>query len=135
VGAGFVVVLDVLGKNPPQMILVEDDDMVEAFTADTPVQPLRVGTLPRAVRRGEYVLDAHVLHPPSKLVAIDLVVVAEQLLGCGVPGKGLRDLLRRPRCRRVFRQREVENVAAFKGQDEENAEDLESDRWDHQEVD
>ena len=29
----------------------------------------------------------------------------------------------------------VENVAAFKGQDEENAEDLESDRRDHQEVD
>lgn len=92
-----VVVFDILSENPPEMILAEDGDVVEAFTANTPIQPLRVGILPRTVRRREHLFYTHVLDALPKPVAIDLVAVAEQVLRRSVPRESLYHLLRCPR--------------------------------------
>ena len=43
----FVVVAGVAGKDPAQMGLAEDDDVIEAFPADRADQSLRMPVLPR----------------------------------------------------------------------------------------
>ena len=43
----FVVVAGVAGKDPAQMSLAEDGDVIEAFPADRTDQPLRMPILPR----------------------------------------------------------------------------------------
>ena len=45
-GAQFVVVAGVGRKDPPQMSLAEDDDVIEAFPANRPDQSLGVSVLP-----------------------------------------------------------------------------------------
>ena len=92
-GSGFIVIRDVSGKNPPQMILAEDDCMVQTLSAYTAVEPLGVRILPRTVRCCEYLFDAHVLDAPSEPVAIDLVAVTQQVFGCRLPRKCFYDLL------------------------------------------
>jgi len=43
----FVVVAGVGGKDPAQMSLAEDDDVIEAFPVDRADQSLRMPVLPR----------------------------------------------------------------------------------------
>ncbi len=42
----FIVIAGVGGKDPAQMGLAEDDDMIEAFAADRADQSLRMPVLP-----------------------------------------------------------------------------------------
>ena len=43
----FIVIVSVGEKDPAQMGLAEDDDVIEAFPPDRSDQPLRVPVLPR----------------------------------------------------------------------------------------
>jgi hypothetical protein len=43
----FIVIVGVGLKDPAQMGLAEDDDVIEAFAADRADQPLRIPVLPR----------------------------------------------------------------------------------------
>ena len=95
-GSGFIVIRDVSGKNPPQMILAEDDCMVQTFATNTAVESFRIWILPGTVGCCEHLFDAHVLDAPSEPVAIDPVPVTQQVLGCRLPRKCFYDLLRRP---------------------------------------
>src|SRR6266576_5819102 len=45
--APAMIILEVLGHEPPEMPLVQDDHVVQAFAADAPDQPFDVGVLPR----------------------------------------------------------------------------------------
>jgi hypothetical protein len=49
--------------------------------------------LPRAVRSREDFLDPHAFHSVAKLLAVDLVTVAQEIGGRGVVREGVRDLL------------------------------------------
>jgi hypothetical protein len=59
------------------MSLVQNDDVVQAFAADTPDEPFDVGVLPRTPRGHEHFFDAHISHPPPKGGAIDAVSIAQ----------------------------------------------------------
>jgi hypothetical protein len=50
-GTKAVVIRNIRGEHAPEMPLVEDNDMIEHITTDTPDEPLAVGILPRAVGR------------------------------------------------------------------------------------
>jgi hypothetical protein len=50
VAAPAVVVLEVVGEQPAQLMLIEDDDVVEALAADTADHPLGERILPGAPR-------------------------------------------------------------------------------------
>ena len=52
-----MVVVEVLVENPPQMLVVEDDHMIQAFPPDRPDRSFDVRILPRRVRRGEDLFD------------------------------------------------------------------------------
>lgn len=47
VGPEFIVTVGVGLKDPAQMGLAEDDDVIEAFATDRADQPLRMPVLPR----------------------------------------------------------------------------------------
>ena len=43
----FIIIVGVGGKDPAEVGLAEDDDVIEAFPADRADQPLRMPILPR----------------------------------------------------------------------------------------
>jgi len=96
VRASPMIVADVAGQDATQVSLPEDEDMIQALAPDRADAPLREGILPRAVRRGKDFLDTHPLHAVPKLLAVDLVAVAEEIGRGGVVGEGVDDLLSSP---------------------------------------
>jgi hypothetical protein len=38
-----MIIMEVLGQEPPQMVLVQDNDVVQALATDAPDEPLDVG--------------------------------------------------------------------------------------------
>src|SRR5262245_34284699 len=97
-----MVVREVADQQPPQMLLVEDDRVVQAFAADTPDQPLHIGVLPRTPGGDHDLLDSHMLDPLPKGGAIDAVPIAQQISWGLVPREGVDDLLRGPLRRRML---------------------------------
>ena len=63
--APVMIILEVLGQEPPQMALVQDDHVVQAFAADAANEPFHVGILPWALGGDEDLFDPHV--PPTCL--------------------------------------------------------------------
>ena len=59
--SGSIVIRDVIGNDSPEMGFAEDDDMVQTLSPYTAVESFRIRLLPRAMRRREDLLDAHVL--------------------------------------------------------------------------
>jgi hypothetical protein len=55
----FVVIVGVAGKDPAQMGLTEDDDVIEAFPADRADQSLRMPILPGRPRGGRVIAYTH----------------------------------------------------------------------------
>jgi hypothetical protein len=80
--------MEVVGQEPPQMSLVQDDYVIQAVAAYTPDEPLDIGILPRTPRRNQHFFDAHVLHLLSKGSSVDAVPIAQQIPGGLVPRKG-----------------------------------------------
>src|SRR2546426_8797340 len=88
--AGPVIVGEVAGQGAAQVSFAQDDDMIETLAADRADEPLREGILPRAVRRREDFLDPHAVHSAAKLLAVDLVPVAQEIGERGVVREGVR---------------------------------------------
>src|SRR6266540_6506878 len=85
----LVVVLHELRQHGAKMLLVQDDDVVEALSAQRPDNSLRDGVgLWRVDRRGECV-DADTPSALPKIAAVDGVPIAEQTAWFLVPGRGL----------------------------------------------
>src|SRR2546427_13119034 len=59
---GLVVVEGVPFVNPAEMVLVENAEVVEVFSADGPNHPFGVGILPGRLGRGEDFRDAQLCH-------------------------------------------------------------------------
>ena len=102
----FVVVAGVAGKDPAQMSLAEDDDVIKAFPADRADQSLRMPVLPAWPWRRRVITDVHGSKTPSNGVAVGRVAVPNQVLWGLVAGKGFGDLASNPFRRRITRHRE-----------------------------
>src|SRR5437667_6815318 len=70
VGPRLVVVAGVFPEDPSEMVLAEDDQMVQAFSANGSDHPLHVGVLPGGLRRGEDLPDPDRPDDPPELVAV-----------------------------------------------------------------
>jgi hypothetical protein len=75
-GAKPLIIGQVIRQQTPEMLRVEDDEMIEQVTADTANHPLHVGVLPRILGRDEDLFDLHMAHPLSKRVPIHAVSIA-----------------------------------------------------------
>ena len=102
----LIVVRNVAGKEPSQMIFAEDD-VVQTLSSYAAVESFRIRVLPGTMRCREDFFDAHALDAPSKPIAMDFVAVAKEILRRGDPREGLNDLLCRPCRGRMSRYGEV----------------------------
>ncbi len=57
--SGSMVIVEVGGKNPPQVPLIEDDDLVQALAPDRTDDPFDVRILPGGSGSRHDLLDAH----------------------------------------------------------------------------
>src|ERR671918_3071218 len=93
------------------------------------------GFLPRAVRRGKDFLDTHPLHAVPKLLAVDLVAVAEEIGWGGLVREGVDELLGRPGGGGMRGDVEVDYAPAVMGKHNENEQDTEANGGHGEEVD
>ena len=97
------------------MVLVQDDDVVQAFATDAPDEPLDIGVLPRTARGDAHFFNPHMPHPLPKRRPIDAVPIAQQIPRRFVPRKRVHHLLRCPLRRRVFGDVEMHDPAPVMG--------------------
>jgi len=86
------------------------------------------------VRRREDFLDPHALHTVSKLLAVDLVTVAQEIGGRRVVRKGVHDLLGGPVGGGVLGHVEVDDAPAVVSEHDENKEDAQACGWHRKEI-
>ena len=91
-----MIVIDILAKESPQVLLVENNHVIETLAANTADDPFDVRALPRRARRRQDLLDAEPGDAPAEVPTVDLVAIPYQVTRRGVPGKGIDHLLRRP---------------------------------------
>jgi hypothetical protein len=96
--------------------LAEDENMIQALAPDRADEPFREGILPRAVRRDEDFGDPHSLHSVPKLLAVDLVTVAQEIGGRGIVRERVHNLLSGPGRGGMLGDVEVDDTPAVMGE-------------------
>jgi len=81
-----VIVREVRGQSASQMSLADNDDVVQTRAPDRADKALGERVLPGAVRRREDFVDPDALHSVPKLLAVDLVTVAQDMMARSRPG-------------------------------------------------
>src|SRR5215467_2368407 len=108
--------------------------MIQTFAANRADEPFHISTLPGAARGGKYLLDAHCFHLSNKILAENLITVAQQITRCTVPGKGVAKLLDRPLRCGMSRDAKLDNAPTVVCQHQEDVEHLKPDRRNREEV-
>src|SRR5271169_3039528 len=97
-----VIIIGSIGlKDPAQMGLAQDDEVVHTLTPDRSDQPFGEAILPRRRWCNRLVPYAHRTQSACNAAAIDAISIAQQIFRCRVPGKCLGYLACDPFCRRV----------------------------------
>ena len=135
VASRFVVVREVVGKDPQQMSLIEDDHVIQALATNRADQPLDVRILPRRAVRDDDFFDAQVFDALTEIQAVDSVVIPNHETRCLVERKRFDDLLGRPTRSRVRRHIEVHHATPVMPQHDEAVKQAETDRGDDEKVD
>src|SRR4051794_18351777 len=92
----FVIIRDERFQMIVQVGFVENDQMVEALTADRTDQALHVGSLPRGPRRRQNLLDSHCRYTLAEFRAKDAIPIPQQVSRDQIKWEGLPQLLQRP---------------------------------------
>jgi hypothetical protein len=82
--------------------LTEDHKMIEALTPDRSDQPFCEAILPRCSRCYRFVSDAHCTNVAQGELAIDAIVISDEVARRLIPGECLRELARKPFCSRIL---------------------------------
>src|SRR5438045_7956135 len=107
------------------MARVEDDNVIQAFSADRTDETLSVRVLPGRSRRSDDLRDPHRSNAMTKCRTIGFVAVPQQIARCGVPRKGLGHLTRKPILRGIWRDRKVDDPSAIKTEHDQGVEQVE----------
>src|SRR6266478_1700363 len=118
--SGIEIVAEISFENPSQMQFYEDDDVVEAVSANASDEPFRKRILPRTLRSCKHLFNAHSLNPAAELITVDSVSVTDQIARCSVFRKRFDDLLSRPFRGGMFGHIEVDHTPALMCQDHEH---------------
>src|SRR5215510_13948786 len=107
------------------MIRIEDDQMIEGFSANTANYSFRIRVLERRMWRGDHFLNLHPIHPASKLFSIDRISIPEEIERRGIIRKGFDDLLSGPLGCRIRGHIEMNNLPATVKKDAEAVQNAE----------
>jgi hypothetical protein len=135
VAAPAMIVLEVVAEKASQVAFTEDDHVIEALTPNAADDSLHEGTLPRAPRRGENLLDAEAFHTRLELVPVDAIAISDEEPRGRLPRERFGELLGGPLRGRLFGHVEVHDPTAGASENDEDEEDLEGDRGHDEEVD
>ena len=122
-------------EDPPELSLVQSDDIVQTFPSDRTDHTFDVSILPRRSRGGRHLSDRHRCNVFAESPAVGAVPISNEKPRCRVPWKGLGNLSSRPfRCR-VGGDAEMHDAPPFVAQDDKHKEELERDCGNHEEID
>ena len=117
------------------MVVVEDDHVVDAVSAQGSDEAFHEWILPRGSRSRLHLLDAHVIDTAGELVTVDTIAVTEQISRRAVPGKRFHNLLCGPFRTGRLGHVEMDNPSSVVGQDDEDEQHVERHRGHGEEVD
>jgi len=109
--------------------------VIQTLAPDRTDEALGERILPRAVRRCEDFVDPHALHSVPKLLAVDLVTVAQEIGRRGLVREGVHELLGGPVGGGVLGHVEVDDAPAMVGEHDEDEEDAEPSGGHGEEID
>src|SRR5262249_22206176 len=102
--APVVEIADILGQDPLQMALIEDEHVVQALGSDGPHPALGDGIGSRRSERCANLGNTNIAHPTIECGTITAVAVMnEKSWRLAIPGTEFGNLLSRPRCGRLLR--------------------------------
>ena len=96
-----IIISGIRRKDPAQVGLAEDDDVVEAFSTDRAYQPLGISVLPGRLWGCWVVPDTHGSKTLRDRMTISGVSVPNEMVRYIVPRKGISDLISDPFGRRI----------------------------------
>ena len=102
------------------MALVEDNEVIQTFPADSPNDALDIGVLTRAPRCDGTFFHSQTANPFSKVISVDGIAVTQQVLWRRLPWKGFNELLRGPFGRWMLRHIKVDDLPSIMAQDDEH---------------
>src|SRR5208337_1806543 len=117
------------------MALVDDHDLVEAFTTNRADDALDVGILPGRSWRRNDLRDPHDPSPLLKALPVRRVAVAQQVAWRGVPRKCLCDQAGEPTCGRMLRDIQMQNLPSRVAKDDAHVQQTKRSGDDHKCVD
>ena len=132
--SSFVIIGDVRSKDSFQMSLIENDDVVKAFSAYRADQAFYVRRLPGRTICDDYFLHTHVLNSLAEEVPVDGVAITNQKTRGCIIGKYLDNLLGRSDGSRVRCYVEVNDFPALVTQHDKSEEYAERSGRDSEEV-
>ena len=121
------VIIEIGLQRSPQRSLVENYEVVQAFSLDGAHQSLGVRILPRRSRRREDFTNPRASDPFTKQIPINRVAVMEQIARGVPPGKCLCDLLGRPFRGGMRRNIEMKYPTSVMTQSNEDEQDSKTD--------
>ena len=74
-GTISVVIGDIRGEHSPEMLVIQDDDMIEYIAKDTPDEPLAVRILPGTTRGALHFFHAYILDAVLERHTVDRVPI------------------------------------------------------------
>ena len=70
-----MVVIEVIAKNPLQMVLIQNDDMIQTFSTHRSDNTFDIGVPPWSARCRDDFLDSQCSDPSFHLLAIDRIAI------------------------------------------------------------
>jgi hypothetical protein len=109
---GLMIVIEEISKILVRLRSLHTMTWSKQLAANGSDDPFDVSTLPRRAGSGQNFFDAHSLDLINEVPAEDPIAIPQQVARCGVPGKGLPELLDTPFCCGMCGHGEVENPPA-----------------------
>src|ERR1700738_3842079 len=116
------------------MRFAQDYDVVHTFTPDRSDQPFGKSILPGRRWCNGPIPDAHGAQSAHDDATIDPVSIADQVARRFIPRECLCDLARNPFGRGIWSDADPDEVSAAKPDDDEGIEQVETDRWNNEQV-
>ena len=134
-GAPVMIVIDVARKQPLEVTLIENNDVIGDLSAKAGDQSFDIRVLPRRSRRRDDFVDTQTSDASLNLLTINAVSVSQQITWRAGEGKRAHKLLRRPSRRGMFGDIEVQNSAPIVREHDKHEEHSKVDRGHDKEID
>src|ERR1035441_6323711 len=130
----FMVVANVLGQHPLEVLLIQDDHVIQQVSSATPDPALCHTVLPRTAKGRAGGMAPQVSHLRNHIRS-ELLVAIEQKESVRRHARPcLPQLLQDPESIRTPGQVETQNLSPVVADDEETVQDSKGERWDREEV-